>query len=129
MDFPNCQTKNPESARYCMNCGAALFADCPNCGATLGEGAKFCNNCGRPLVKSQEHSTMFRLKKFMPPELAKKMESARASDLAEGERRIVTVLFNDVKGSTAIAEKLDPEDWAGIMNNAFERLISPVYRY
>lgn len=72
---------------------------------------------------------MFRLKKFMPPELAKKMESARASDLAEGERRIVTVLFSDIKGSSAIAEKLDPEDWAGIMNNAFERLISPVYRY
>ena len=47
----------------------------------------------------------------------------------EGERRIVTVLFCDVKGSTAMAETLDPEDWAEIMNRAFEHLIAPVYRY
>ena len=47
----------------------------------------------------------------------------------EGERRIVTMLFCDVKGSTAMAEALDPEDWAEIMNGAFERLIAPVYRY
>ncbi|MGH3690476.1 MAG: ATP-binding protein [Microbacterium sp.] len=47
----------------------------------------------------------------------------------EGERRIVTMLFCDVKGSTAMAEKLDPEEWAEIMNGAFEHLIAPVYRY
>src|SRR4051794_26056630 len=47
----------------------------------------------------------------------------------EGERRVVTMLFCDVKGSTAMAETLDPEDWTEIMNGAFERLIAPVYRY
>ena len=47
----------------------------------------------------------------------------------EGERRVVTMLFCDVKGSTAMAETMDPEDWAEIMNGAFERLIAPVYRY
>lgn len=47
----------------------------------------------------------------------------------EGERRIVTMLFCDVKGSTAMAENLDPEEWAEIMNGAFEYLIAPVYRY
>ena len=46
-----------------------------------------------------------------------------------GERRVVTILFCDVKGSTALAEKFDPEEWAGIMNRAFERLITPVYRH
>jgi predicted ATPase/class 3 adenylate cyclase len=46
-----------------------------------------------------------------------------------GERRIVTVLFCDVKGSTSIAEMLDPEEWAEIMNGAFRYLIEPVYRY
>jgi class 3 adenylate cyclase/tetratricopeptide (TPR) repeat protein len=46
-----------------------------------------------------------------------------------GERRIVTVLFCDVKGSTAIAEQLDPEEWAEIMNGVFQYLIEPVYRY
>src|SRR4051812_15210905 len=47
----------------------------------------------------------------------------------EGERRVVTMLFCDVKGSTAMAETMDPEDWTEIMNGAFERLIAPVYRY
>jgi class 3 adenylate cyclase/tetratricopeptide (TPR) repeat protein len=46
-----------------------------------------------------------------------------------GERRIVTMLFCDVKGSTAAAEQLDPEDWSEIMNGAFTHMIKPVYRY
>ncbi|MEO6457830.1 MAG: adenylate/guanylate cyclase domain-containing protein [Chloroflexia bacterium] len=46
-----------------------------------------------------------------------------------GERRIVTILFCDVKGSTAMAEQLDPEEWAEIMNGVFQYLIEPVYRY
>ena len=47
----------------------------------------------------------------------------------EGERRIITALFCDVAGSTAMAEQLDPEEWAEIMNEAFDYLIAPVYRY
>ena len=39
------------------------------------------------------------------------------------------MLFADVQGSTAAAEKLDPEEWAEVVNGAFERLIRPVYRY
>ena len=54
---------------------------------------------------------------------------ARASHGIEGERRIVTVLFCDVAGSTAMAEQLDPEEWAEIMNEAFEFLTVPVHRY
>jgi class 3 adenylate cyclase len=46
-----------------------------------------------------------------------------------GERRVVTILFCDVKGSTALAESLDPEEWAEIMNAAFGYLIGPVQRY
>ena len=47
----------------------------------------------------------------------------------EGERRVVTVLFSDVVGSTALAEQMDPEEWTEIMNAAFQRLIEPVERY
>ncbi len=46
-----------------------------------------------------------------------------------GERRVVTVLFCDVTGSTALAESMDPEAWTGIMNAAFEYLIEPIERY
>lgn len=50
-------------------------------------------------------------------------------DSGDGERRVVTVVFCDVTGSTSLAERLDPEDWAEIMNAVFERIIEPVYRY
>ena len=46
-----------------------------------------------------------------------------------GERRVVTMLFCDVRGSTAAAENLDPEEWSEIINGAFEHMIKPVYTY
>src|SRR5439155_24769292 len=62
-------------------------------------------------------------------EQGNKLQDARAKRAMQGERRIVTLLFCDVKGSTAMAELLDPEEWAEIMNGAFGYLIKPVYRY
>jgi class 3 adenylate cyclase/tetratricopeptide (TPR) repeat protein len=66
---------------------------------------------------------------YIPEEFASKLRTARANRTMQGERRVVTILMCDVKGSTAMAEQLDPEDWAEIMNEAFNYLIKPVYRY
>ena len=57
------------------------------------------------------------------------LERARTRSGVEGERRIVTILFCDVKGSTAAASTLDPEEWTEIINGAFEHMIEPVYTY
>jgi len=65
----------------------------------------------------------------IPEEYAAKMKAARATDSMRGERRLVSILFCDVTGSTAMAKDLDPEDWAEVMQEAFEYLIAPVYRY
>lgn len=65
----------------------------------------------------------------IPQEYAAKMRAARATDSMRGERRVVTILFCDVTGSTAMAESLDPEDWAEIMHQAFDYLVAPIYRY
>lgn len=56
-------------------------------------------------------------------------ESIPSRRALAGERRVVTILFSDVKGSTAMAEHLDPEDWAEIMNEAFDYLTKPIIRY
>jgi class 3 adenylate cyclase len=69
------------------------------------------------------------LGQFVPQELMTKLERARASGWMVGERRVVTLLFCDVKGSTAAAEQLDPEEWTEIINGAFEHMIKPVYNY
>ncbi len=47
----------------------------------------------------------------------------------DGERRVVTILFCDVQNSTAMAEKLDPEEWARTIQSAMEYLTSPVHRH
>jgi class 3 adenylate cyclase/tetratricopeptide (TPR) repeat protein len=99
--------------------------NCPACGTANPDGSRFCNACGTQLDANAEAP----LDPFLPRELLAKLEAARAGRAMEGERRVVTMLFCDVKGSTAMAETMDPEDWTEIMNGAFERLIAPVYRY
>jgi class 3 adenylate cyclase/tetratricopeptide (TPR) repeat protein len=69
------------------------------------------------------------LDKYIPPDLAAKLEIARGQGEKAGERRVITILFCDVKGSTAAAEQLDPEEWTEIMNAAFEHMIQPIYKY
>ncbi len=69
------------------------------------------------------------LQQFIPRELQDKLRAARRAGTMAGERRVVTMLFCDVKGSTALAEQLDPEEWSDIINGAFERMVRPVYRY
>ncbi len=78
------------------------MSTCPNCGFANPEGARFCSNCGAALEPSRS---------------------------IEGERRFATVLFADVARSTAIAEQLDAEDWALIMNGAFGFMNAAVSRY
>ncbi|MBZ0299660.1 MAG: AAA family ATPase [Anaerolineae bacterium] len=129
----NCETENPDGAKFCFNCGVSLTAHCPNCGAELPPNAKFCPHCGHPVAAANPAkpatTSTDQLQRYMPRELQAKLDAARANRSMEGERRIVTMLFCDVKGSTGIAETLDPEEWVEIINQIFERMITAVYRY
>ncbi|MCI0475805.1 MAG: hypothetical protein L0Y55_06120, partial [Anaerolineales bacterium] len=87
------------------------------------------SNLQSPAPPARAPSPQSLVEKYMTKQVAAKLDAARTSRAVEGERRIVTILFCDVKGSTAMAEQLDPEEWAEIMNNAFEYLIQPVYQY
>ena len=103
-----------------MRCGARLTLVCANCGVALPGDARFCMSCGQPvnIRTSLDNSRLTRLVAAAPAPLVDKM---RAAHLA-GERKIVTVLFADVVGSTALAERMDAEDWTLIMNQAFDRI-------
>ena len=129
MDCPTCQASNPAEAGFCMKCGSSLGHACPQCGTELPGEAQFCYKCGHRLDGTQPEAAQDRLQQYIPKELLAKLESARSGGGMQGERRIVTMLFCDVQGSTAAAERLDPEEWAEIMNGAFEHLITPVYQY
>ena len=128
MNCPHCQTGNPAEASFCMKCGASLANSCPHCRTELPVEAQFCFKCGLQLTKTKAVPAQPHYQQYIPAELLAKLESAQASGM-KGERRVVTMLFCDVKGSTAAAERHDPEEWAEIMNGAFEYLITPVYHY
>ncbi|HEY3212831.1 MAG TPA: adenylate/guanylate cyclase domain-containing protein, partial [Actinomycetota bacterium] len=102
---------------------------CPECANPNPDGARFCLNCGARLERASSMGRETRLESYLPKGMLAKLEAARAGRSMRGERRIVTMLFCDVVGSTAMAEKLDPEEWTEIMNGAYENLIAPVYRY
>jgi len=123
-----CTTDNPSSAAFCMKCGSPLAVLCVGCGAERPEGADFCPRCGRRFEEAPTPPSPD-MPRFIPPELLRKLESAQSTGASQGERRTVTMLFSDLQGSTKAAEHLDPEEWAEIMNGAFEHLIAPVYRY
>ena len=129
MNCPSCQAAAPADAKFCMSCGASLAVSCPECGTELPLEAQFCLQCGHQLAAQEPEPAKARPQQYMPQDLLAKLQAARTSGGMQGERRVVTMLFCDVKGSTAAAEKLDPEDWTEIMNGAFEHLIAPVYRY
>ncbi|MCB0874946.1 MAG: AAA family ATPase, partial [Solirubrobacterales bacterium] len=101
-----CGAENPAAMRFCVSCGADQTATCPDCGAPGLPGASFCGECGAALGRrSGEGET--------PPEIE--------HDLPE-ERRRATVLFADLSGYTAIAERLDPEVTKSLIDRALNRL-------
>src|ERR671923_146864 len=105
-----CGTENPDGARFCMSCGARLERRCPSCGTPAPPGARFCMNCGHGLDGPAA----------APP--------APAEALPE-ERRQVTVLFGDLSGYTAIAERMDPEAVKALVERALMRLGREVERF
>ena len=133
MGCPSCGHDNDDGAKFCSECGTALptTTACASCGAELADGAKFCSECGTAVGAATPAADPMRdqLRRYIPDELLGKLESARAGRRMSGERRTVTMVFCDLEGSTAAAGELDPEDWADVINGAFEHLISPVYAY
>ncbi len=143
MRCPSCNKENLEDASFCMKCGARLALVCPRCGTELplDPDLRFCFKCGAeiehlaevgvaaldtPLLSPAE-GIAERLERLVPREFADRLLATRGK--VEAERRMVTILFSDIKGSTAMANDLDPEDWMEIMDGAFEVLIEPIYRY
>ncbi|MGD0036686.1 MAG: adenylate/guanylate cyclase domain-containing protein [Bacteroidota bacterium] len=105
---------------------------CPKCSNQIPDSSKFCPECGHHLPASSDSSLVEKdrsnlLQKYIPSELAKRIISAGKQ--IESERRLVTILFADVTGFTAMSEKLDPEIVSDVLNDCFKGLISIVYKY
>src|SRR2546427_143423 len=128
MRWPQCQRENPSGARFCLQCGRSLLADCAACGQPLPEGAKFCMQCGAAVGRSSSAATAVRSpESYTPPHLAEKILASRSA--IEGERKPVTVLFCDMVSSTALAEQLGPEGLHSLFSRFFETALAEIHRY
>jgi class 3 adenylate cyclase len=128
MECAHCNHKNADGARFCGECGASLTRDvtCSSCGHANPAGQRFCNECGGRLDESAPSAAHDR-RAYIPKHLAEKILTSRTA--LEGERKQVTVLFADVKGSMELAEQVDPEEWYRIMDRFFQILADGVHRF
>ncbi len=129
MQCPRCQAENRDGRRFCGECGLSFASTCPACGF-LNEGSeKFCGGCGRSLTLSAApagpkfHSPHV----YTPKHLVEKILTSRSA--LEGERKQVTVLFADLKGSMELLADRDPEEARKLLDPVLERMMEAVHRY
>ncbi len=122
-----CGHENRATAKYCEACAVPLQRACPGCGSALRPTAKFCDECGQPVTVSPAQRPTLSPTSYTPKHLADKILQSKSA--LEGERKQVTVLFADVKGSMDLAERMDPEEWSKIMNRFFQILSAGVERF
>ena len=124
MECPGCGYENSEQAKFCGDCAQSLAAPkvCDACGTENPPRQKFCNECANPLSPAPAASAADEIERspreYTPRHLAERILNSRSA--LEGERKRVTVLFADVRDSTAMASEIDPEAWHVILNRFFE---------
>jgi class 3 adenylate cyclase/tetratricopeptide (TPR) repeat protein len=94
----SCGSPVAESATFCQNCGTPVSRPCPACRTPVAADARFCPNCGTELTPA----------------------------IREEERKVVTILFADVTGSTALGERLDPERLRSLLNAYFSAMAAVI---
>ena len=128
MKCPRCQQENPPQAKFCLECGTALALKCATCGTELPAGAKFCPECGQSVnVQAATASRFTSLGVYTPKHLAERILNSKST--LEGERKQVTVLFADMKGSMELLADRDPEDARKLLDPILEHMMEAVHRY
>ena len=110
MRCAKCGSDNREGAKFCSQCATAFAAKCPRCGAVNPPGAKFCDECAAPLDAAPRAGAAdpSRVAREPGPSVRVVAEQADAATVLEGERKTVTALFADIKGSTALMDGSEP---------------------
>jgi ribosomal protein L40E len=123
MPCTKCGTSNPPSNNFCAHCGSALARVCVKCKAENPSTSNFCGRCGASLgalasasVEHSEHPSI-------------QIAAPSAAEHLGGERKTITALFADIKGSTELMRDLDPEEARAIVDPALKIMIEAVQRY
>ncbi|HSE94749.1 MAG TPA: adenylate/guanylate cyclase domain-containing protein, partial [Methylomirabilota bacterium] len=130
MKCPRCQHENEAAAKFCEECAAPLARACAKCRRPLSPTAKFCPECAHPteLAAAAPPAPRFDSpESYTPRHLAEKILTSKSA--LEGERKLVTVLFADLKGSMALLADRDPEEARKLLDPVLERMMEAVHRY
>jgi class 3 adenylate cyclase len=127
MECPGCRHENRQQAKFCEECGGPLTRPCPNCGTQLSASAKFCSECAHPLAGRVVQPHVGSPRAYTPKHLAEKILTSKSA--LEGERKQVTVLFADLRGSLELLADRDPEEARKLLDPILERMMDAVHRY
>jgi class 3 adenylate cyclase len=119
-----CKTENPDGLKFCNECGAPFKALCASCGFENAPAAKFCGQCGAGLGGPTATASTKK-----SPETQIRLTDATATENLDGERKTVTALFADIKGSTELQQDLDPEESRAIIDPALKIMIDAARHY
>jgi class 3 adenylate cyclase/tetratricopeptide (TPR) repeat protein len=109
MKCPSCQSANDETQNFCRTCGARLQTSCPGCGSSILPSDRFCGECGLEL------------------EIGKKPAKKRQEIVSE--RKLITSIFADISGYTALSERLDLEEVKDLLSRIFGEIAQIVIKY
>jgi class 3 adenylate cyclase/predicted ATPase len=130
MNCPRCRHENEAGAKFCEECAAPLARACTQCGRPLSATAKFCPECAHPTGVAAAPSSGARFaspESYTPKHLAERILTSKSS--VEGERKLVTILFADLKGSMELLADRDPEEARKLVDPVLERMMEAVHRY
>src|SRR5262245_21271691 len=126
MQCPRCHAENRDGLRFCEDCGNRLTLTCSQCGGELAPGKRFCGSCGTP-AGGQSAARPPSPESYTPKYLAERILTSK--NALEGERKQVTVLFADLKGSMELLADRDPEEARKLLDPVLERMMDAVHRY
>ena len=118
-----CEAENREGRKFCAKCAAPLSRLCPKCGAANEPGEDFCGECATPLGQPSAAS----VKKSNDAPI--RITETPVAENIDGERKTVTALFADIKGSMELMEDLDPEEARAIVDPALKLMMDAVHHY
>ena len=150
MMCPTCGDDNRDGAKFCNNCGVPLPLRCPGCGTENRPGAKFCDDCGTaltaaaaadrgqpsargglaaPEAESRRAAPIAYTPRHLAERILAEQQALEARGAPDGERKTITALFADIKGSMDLLEDLDPEDARQLIDPALTLMMEAVHRY
>jgi class 3 adenylate cyclase/tetratricopeptide (TPR) repeat protein len=129
MRCSQCGQDQPSNAKFCGSCGARMGLGCPACRAVSPLNSKFCLECGASLTGAAVPASAAAAspEAYTPKHLAEKIIATR--NTIEGERKQVTVLFADLKGSTELLADRDAEEARRLVDAVLERMMEAVHCY